>query len=335
MRALVLRAPGEVELAEVADPRPGDAALVRVLTAGVCGTDLKVIDGSVRVEHPRILGHEAVGEVVVAGSSGRHAVGDRVLVDPAVTCGSCTPCLTDLPHLCAQGGLLGRDVDGCFADLISVDESRLHTVPGAIDPAVGPLLQVLGTCVHAQTLVEPLPEGPAVVVGLGVSGLLHLQLLRARGVTTIVGLTRSASGRRLAERLGATVTAHPADAARVVAEATGDRGAPLVVETSGVPDGVQTALDAAAPAGTILQFGTISDRGHDLDLYPLYLKELRVIGARSARPRDLARAIDHVAAGDVSLEPLAGQRFDAGDHGAAIERSRTAGALKVTLAFGA
>jgi hypothetical protein len=139
-----------------------------------------------------------------------------VLVNPAMFCGCCDLCRRDLPQLCRNGALLGRDVDGCFAQLVAVDEACLHPLPDNLPAADAGLLQVLSTCVHAQSGL-PAAES-AVVVGLGVSGLLHLQLLAERGVSTLIGVTRSAAKRELALRLGAGVVAGPGEADDAVAE---------------------------------------------------------------------------------------------------------------------
>src|SRR5262249_49584685 len=196
-----------------------------VAEGGRGGKEVKVGAGEMAVGTPRVLGHEMTGSVVEAGPRGTVPAGARVLVNPAVFCGYCDLCRRDRPQLCRNGALLGRDVDGCFAELVAVDEACLHPLPDGLAAADAGLLQVLSTCVHAQSGL-PAAES-AVVVGLGVSGLLHLQLLRERGVGTLIGVTRSAAKRELALRLGAGVVAAPGEADDAVAEATGGRRAAL------------------------------------------------------------------------------------------------------------
>src|SRR5256885_11413551 len=214
-------------------------ALVRVAQAGLCGTDVKIASGQIPVRTPRVLGHEMTGSVVEPGPRGVVPAGTRVLVNPAVFCGYCDLCRRDRPQLCRHGALLGRDVDGCFPELVAVDEACLPPLPDGLPAADAGLLQVLSTCVHAQSGL-PAAES-AVVVGLGVSGLLHLQLLRERGVGTLIGVTQSAAKRELALRLGAGVVAAPGEADDAVAEATGGRG-------PGVAGGGAGAQETPAPA---------------------------------------------------------------------------------------
>ncbi|HXZ71793.1 MAG TPA: alcohol dehydrogenase catalytic domain-containing protein, partial [Streptosporangiaceae bacterium] len=254
MRAALIEQPGIVTVREVPRPAVNGHALVRVAQAGLCGTDVKIASGQIPVHIPRVLGHEMTGSVVEPGPRGVVAAGSRVLVNPAVFCGYCDLCRRDRPQLCRNGALLGRDVDGCFAELVAVDEACLHPLPDGLPAGDAGLLQVLSTCVHAQSGL-PAAES-AVVVGLGVSGLLHLQLLRERGVSTLVGVTRSAAKRELALRLGAGVVAVPGEADAAVAEATAGRGTDLAVECVGTQETLAQAMRLVGAGGTVLVFGT-------------------------------------------------------------------------------
>ncbi len=304
MKAVVLVGPGEVRVDDAPPPQPQGRTLVSVREVGICGTDMKM-SGSVPVAYPRVLGHEMVGEVIEPGPDARFRRGDRVLVDPSVSCGWCVRCRRDEAHLCGQGGLMGRrDLDGVFAELVAVDEGQLLPLPEDFPFTQGPLLQILGTCVYGQSLVQAEPGQVALVNGLGVSGLLHVQLLRARGVDTVVGITRSDSKLKLARQLGATATATPDGAQELVDDITAGEGANLLVECSGTLAGLRTVVQLARPGATVLLFGTISETNGDFPYYLLYYKELSLLSSRGAVPRDYAAAIEHVAAHRVRLEPL-------------------------------
>lgn len=194
MRAAVVEGPGRLEVRDIPVPDARDQALVRIGQAGLCGTDLKIVAGSIGAALPVVLGHEMTGWVETPGPGGRFARGARVLVDPVVSCGHCHLCRRDLPHLCGQGGLLGRDADGGLAEFIAVSEELLHQIPAGVGDDAAALLQVLSTCVHAQSGLRLSAADSAVVVGLGVAGLLHAQLLRANGVRAIIGVTFPLSG---------------------------------------------------------------------------------------------------------------------------------------------
>lgn len=331
MRAVVVDDVDQVTVAQVAEPEPGRAAVVAPEILGLCGTDIKIVSGAIPVEHPRVLGHEMIGRVVVPGADGVLPAGARVLVDPAISCGVCRLCRADRSHLCPDGALMGREVDGVFADLVAVDEARLHPVPEDLSPRAAATLQVLGTCVHAQTLVDVFPGQTAAVIGLGISGLLHVQLLRARGIDRIVGITRSAWKRRLAEDIGATVTAEPGEAQAAVDEMTGGTGVDLVVESAGHGATFRQGVEIAAIGGRLLVFGIISSPPDGLNWYELYYKELDVVNARAARPRDYDRGIALAAAGALQLAPLWSRGASLDDAAAALAMARSGDTLKVTL----
>jgi len=306
VRAVVLERPGTVTVRDVPRPAAAGRALVRVGQAGLCGTDVKIVNGQIPVAVPRVLGHEMTGWVA---QSQRLPAGTPVLVNPAAFCGLCDLCRRDLPQLCRHGALLGRDTDGCFAEFVAVDESCLHPLPDGL--AGAGLLQVLSTCVHAQS---GLPEvASAVVVGLGVAGLLHLQLLALRGTATLIGVSRSPEG-----------------AAGVVADATGGRGAGLAVECAGTPQTLAQAMWLAGAGGTVLVFGIIP-AADALPTYEWYRKELTIRSPRAARPRDCDTAVTLAASGRLALAPLITARFPLADAARALAACADPGQLKVLL----
>ena len=314
---------------EVPAPTVDGHALVRVAQAGLCGTDVKVASGQIPVRKPRVLGHEMTGSVLEPGPRGVVPAGTRVLVNPAVFCGYCDLSRRDRPQLGRRGALLGRDVDGCFAELVAVDEACLHPLPDGLPAADAGLLQVLSTCVHAQSGLPAADS--AVVVGLGVSGLLHLQLLRERGVGTLIGVTRSAAKRELALRLGADVVAAPGEADDAVAEATGGRGADVAVECVGTQETLAQAMHLAGAGGTVLVFGTTAPSADGLPTYQWYFRELTILNPRAARPRDCDAAIRLAAGRRLELAPLVTARFPLAQVGRALAACAEPGQLKVML----
>jgi 2-desacetyl-2-hydroxyethyl bacteriochlorophyllide A dehydrogenase len=250
------------------------------------------------------MGHEMTGEVVDAGSSAVQ-LGDRVIVDPQLYCGSCFHCRIGQTHLCPKGILIGRDVNGGFAELVAAPASHVFRLPDSIDGRTAPLIQVLTTCLHAQQQVAIRPGEAVVVFGLGVTGQLHVQLAKAAGASPVIGITRSADKRALAETLGADLTMAGDEAAIAkVRDATGGRGADVVIETTGMLPSLSSGIHMARSGGRILLFGIFTAKDGSLPFYDLYFKELSLIGARVARSEDYPAAIALVERGDVKLRPL-------------------------------
>ena len=305
MRAMVLRAPGQLVLDDVARPAmQADEVLVRITHSGICGTDYKIFSGAIPVHYPRVMGHEMTGEVVEAGDPSRWRPGDRVLVDPQLYCGACFHCRIGQTHLCPRGVLIGRDRNGGFAEFVTGPASHVFHVPDAIDGRIAPMIQVLTTCVHAQRQIDLFPDETVVVMGLGVTGQLHVQLAKARGAR-VIGVTRSADKRALAETLGADVTfaggEHAVEEVRAVTEG---RGADAVIETTGALPAVAASVDMTRSGGRVLLFGIITAKEGALPFYDLYFKELSLIGARVARTEDYPASLALVERGVVRLDPL-------------------------------
>ena len=335
MRAVVLEADATLRVDDRPPPSPQQGeVLVELVTSGICGTDLSIYSGKIRVEHPRVMGHEMFGHV--RRSEGRPAPGARVVVDPALSCGACFWCSKGQTNLCPRGALLGRDRDGGFADLIAVPAANVYEVPASIHDRVAPLLQVLAVCVHAQREAPLFPGDSALVLGLGVSGLLHLQLARARGARPLIGVTRSSRKRALAEELGADLALDRSDPRlkEKVLEATAGRGPDVVVECAGQVETLSAAIDLVRPGGQIVLFGTITANRGALPFYSLYLKELTITNPRAAKPEDFPAAIELAASGRVILEPLITHTFSLEDAQRAIEATRDGATLKVILDHG-
>jgi threonine dehydrogenase-like Zn-dependent dehydrogenase len=333
MLAAVIDRPGAVTVRDIPPPQATGLALVRVTQAGICGTDLKIAGGDIPVATGRVPGHEMTGRVQVPGPSGTPSAGAAVMVNPAFFCGACDLCRRDLPHLCRRGGLLGRDADGGFAELIAVDEKLLHPLPDSVGADEAALLQVLSTCVHAQAALGPGSADSAVVIGLGVAGLLHLQLLRHRGLRTIIGVTRSAWKHDLATRCGASAVVAPAEAATAVADSTGGHGVDIAIECAGTAPTFIQAMRLAGAGAAVVMFG-LTVQADAVPTYEWYFKELRIHAPRAARPRDCDTAIRLCAQRLLDLAPLVTGRFPLGQLAEALRASREPQHLKVVLDIG-
>ena len=328
-RAAVVRGPSDLEVVERQSPEPGlGDALVEIVASGVCGTDVSILRGDIGVAPGRVLGHEGAGFVKEAPTSSGIEQGMPVLVDPAIACGRCRLCREGHQNLCRHGGLLGRDLDGLFADAAAVPATNLYPLPPGFDVELAPLLQVVATVVRSQDAVEVTPGSVVVVIGLGFTGQLHAQLLRHRGAR-VLGVGRSEGKRALAARLACEWVATPDEAAGALAQASPD-GAPPVVDSAGTIPALRTAIELVRPAGTVLCYGTYTDTEAELPFYELYYKEIALIGTRASRPRDMDATLALAAAGAFDLQPLVSDRLTLDQAPQALDLSEH-GALKVLM----
>ncbi|MBK5267610.1 MAG: alcohol dehydrogenase catalytic domain-containing protein [Acidimicrobiia bacterium] len=330
MKAVRVTAPSTLEIADIPVPDANGQVLIKPNTVGVCGTDVKVFTGAIPVLYPRVLGHEMIGTVIEAPAGAPVKPGDRVLVDPASSCGWCDLCRKGRPHLCRNAGLMGREIDGVFAEYVRAPVAAVLPVPASISATASGLLQVLGTCIHAQNAVNVFPGQVAAVIGLGVAGQLMVQLLAERGVT-VVGITRSEWKRDLAAQHGATATAAPDQAASVLAELTDGRGPDLVVEAVGYEKTLAQAIDLVGIGGEVLVFGTLTGGNEGLPYYQLYFKELTLYNPRAALPGDYAVGIALAATGRLVLEPIVTHELALDDAAKAFELVHDASSLKVLM----
>lgn len=306
MKAALLRSPTDIVIEEV--PMPifsKDQVLVQISHMGICGTDLKIFNGDIPAALPVVMGHEAIGKIVEGSGIDGSTRGDQVIIDPVLYCGECFFCNKNDTHLCENGGLLGRDVNGVFAEFIQVPASNVFSLDHKVDPDVAPLIQVMTTVLHAQVRADIQKGEVVVVLGLGVTGLLQVQVAKALGAKKVIGVSRNAYKRNLAKKMGANeVSDHGEEAKSKILELTEGRGADVVIEAVGYISVLAEAMDILRIGGRIIPFGIYAELTGELPFYEFYFKELNIINARAALPEDFPKSINLVETGKVELEPL-------------------------------
>src|SRR5437867_3563306 len=183
MKALVLVGKEQVEMQEVPAPRPAvEEVLLRVSTAGICGSDIHGFLGhSPRRKPGLILGHEAVGVVAELGAGVKNVrQGQRVYVNPLISCGKCEPCLSGRENCCASWRLLGMDrVHGAYAEFVAVPALQLRVIPGAISDERAVWAEPLANIVHCFRIsMSDRPRSMA-ILGAGTMGALGLTVAKA------------------------------------------------------------------------------------------------------------------------------------------------------------
>jgi 2-desacetyl-2-hydroxyethyl bacteriochlorophyllide A dehydrogenase len=305
-RTAVLVAPRRFDIADRlrTDPALGEA-VVRIAATAVCHTDLSIYAGEhPNVRYPVVLGHEAAGVVEAVGAGTRIAAGTRVVINPIIACGACDCCRRGDENLCRRAGLLGREMDGSLAEHVTLPERYLHPVPESIGLEMATLIETLATVRHAQQRVRIDPGHAVVVLGQGATGLMHTRLAKLAGARPLIGVSRSAWKRDFARRMEADATIDPVgrDLAAEVLALTDGRGADVVIETAGDPRLVRPAIDMLRPGGTLLLYAISHQPIPDFTTFPMYYKELTIVGTRALVPGDFEPAIRLVAAGAVDLD---------------------------------
>lgn len=299
-RIAQLAGPGRIELIERALPEPHSGeARVRITATGICGTDVHGYLGRLD-SFPQVLGHDAVGFVDAVGSGvagNAITVGDRVTIDPTVSCGQCASCSSGRPYLCAAGGYLGMTTPGTMAGYITVPAAQLVPVEDTVSDHDATVLEPVAVALHLlERLGASTPAMPVEVIGGGPLGILLAQTLIAHGWK--VAIHEPQDGRReLARRAGLTVRESPDDGIH--------EGAALIVETSAAAAGAATALRLAGPGSTVAIVGRAP---FEIPIADILLRELTVLGVRSGHGHYRA-AMELVASGAVRPSDVLTHRF--------------------------
>ncbi len=312
MRALVFD--GEVRVTDVPMPRlEKGEALVRVLTAGICKTDLEIINGYMNFQG--ILGHEFVG--IVEECSNPHLRGKRVVGEINCACGQCEYCQLEMPHHCLNRSVLGiRNRSGAFAEYIALPEGNLHVVPGSIRDDVAVFAEPTAAAfrITEQVSVE---DERIIVLGDGKLGQLVAQVLWLYS-KRLVCVGKHQWKLDLLNKLHIT-TAHANDPI--------ERGGDIVVDATGSYEGFVRALELVRPEGAIILKTTIT-HPTALDLSLPVINEVRIIGSRCGPFRP---ALEALALGNVEVRPMITERYALNEGVRAVERARADGVMKVLL----
>lgn len=302
MLTVTLEQPGRFTLGESARPQaagPGEV-LVRVLTVGICGTDLHAFEGTQPFfSYPRILGHELAVEVLAPGDgvSGLKP-GDCCAVNPYVTCGVCAACRRGRTNCCARMSVIGVHTDGGMRDVIVLPAGLLYPCR-KLAPAQIPLVETLSVGCHAVGRSGAQPGDRAIVIGAGPIGLSVIEFLRAAGADIAVV-------ERMPERLDFAARHHglrryfPSHA-----EARQEDPSWLVFDCTGDRESMECAIQLLQQGGSLIFVGLINDKVSLFDP-DLHRREATILASRNSTPAEHHRVLESMETGaiDVSGWPM-------------------------------
>jgi L-iditol 2-dehydrogenase len=310
VKTLRLHGPGDLRLHDEAPPVPGsDEILIRVAAVGVCGSDLHWLReggiGDAALAQPLVLGHEVVGIVADGPRSG-----ERVVLDPAIPCGSCRLCQAGDGHLCRTMRFAGHGrTDGSLREFMAWPERLAHQLPDGVSDVEAALLEPLGVALHALHLARVEPGMSAGVYGCGPIGLLLVQLLRMQGVERIVATDRLAHRISAAAAMGASETGLVTREQPGVREATPDTEVTVAFEVAGDDGAVETAMRTVEPGGRVVLVGIPEGDRTTFTASMARRKGLTLQLCRRMRPEDLQRALQLAERQQLDLRSLVTHRY--------------------------
>jgi 2-desacetyl-2-hydroxyethyl bacteriochlorophyllide A dehydrogenase len=332
MRAFVVERPGAAGLRRVPRPEAGPGeVLVRVGAAGICGSDVEVLEGrrpAPYVRYPIIPGHEWAGTVEALGPGVANVrEGATVVAEGFRACGDCARCREGRTNLCAaEYAETGFTHAGAFADFLCVPAHLVHELPPGSDLSAAALLEPAACVAQGLLEIDLRPGMTVAVVGAGTLGLLAVALLSRTSPACLALVGTRGPRLALGLELGATETWNVRRGERP------EPGFDLVFEAAGTVDGARTAIELARRGGTVVLEG-ISGQPGGIDADAVVVGHLRVQGVFGASRNAWRWVTELYAAGLLDTEPLVSHSFPLEEHAAAFAAltDRDGDALKVQL----
>ncbi len=286
MKAARVYKPGEIVIEDVPIPEIGEKdILIKVHRAGICGTDVSVVQGKVSARLPVTLGHEFCGTIAKVGSVllTDFKEGDPVVSGGGWGCGECALCAQEMGLYCKNRFSLGRNTDGCMAEFIKVDYHAVHRMPETVSFDEGQNMVNIACSVRAFKKVPALQGKTVAVFGPGNAGLIMLQLFKMAGADKVAMVGTRDFRLEMAKKFGANhvVNVKNEDPVKSILDWCPE-GIDLAVEASGKANVLEDCIDVLKPGGSIVVFGIFSDRIKDFDPSFLYYKEPVVYGSKGA-----------------------------------------------------
>jgi len=306
MKAVVFPEAEKIEIQQVGDPGCGDDdVVIKVTSAGICGTDLHIYRGEYMSDFPLIPGHEFHGTVAEIGKNvTQYQVGDRVTVDPNLYCGKCSRCRNEQSNQCLNLEAVGVTRSGAFAEYVTVPERACYPLPDSITSTQAAFIEPLACVVYALRRMRVYPGDKVLIIGAGPMGLLLVQALRHSSASLITVLEKQQHRLDLAKGMGANSI--------VLANAEQDgnlkeispEGFDVVIDATGVPAVIQNAFNYLKPRGQFLQFG-VAPIGAKIEIepYAIFRYDWQIIGS-FALCYTFQPSIDWLANGVIDVNSL-------------------------------
>ena len=323
MKRQVMTAPRAIEFWDVPIPRPRSGeVLIKIKRIGICGSDVHVYHGKhAFTKYPVTQGHEVSGQIVALGeSAARFHVGQKVTIEPQVTCGNCHPCRHGKYNLCEELKVMGFQTTGAASEFFAVDESKVTLLPEPLTYNQGAMIEPLAVTVHAAHRFPELKGAKVAILGCGPIGILLMQTCKAIGAASVM-ITDVSDGRlALAQRCGADFTFNTGnkDFGEALVEAFGRDKADVIYDCAGNDTTMGQAIKYARKGSKIILVAVYAGKAN-IDLAVLNDHELDLDSTMMYRHEDYVEAIRLVGEGKIQLDPLMSIHFAFTDYSAAYE----------------
>ena len=333
MQAVVFPAPETVFVDQIPETACSpEEVIVQVATCGLCGTDLHIYRNEYMSDFPLVPGHEFGGVVRKVGQEVRGlSPGDRVAVDPNLSCGHCYFCRNLQPNHCLNWEAVGVTRAGAMAEYVAVPAQACYRVPDNLTDAQVAFIGPLACVVHALNRLRIWPGDEVLIFGAGPMGLLLVQALRRSGTSQLVVVEQEATRRDLARQMGATAALDSGPDELEGLWRLAPHGFAVVIDATGVPAVIEQALGFLKPRGQYLQFG-VAPEGATVRYspYEVFRNDWIIIGS-FALCYTFQPAIAWLASGVVDIAPLISHTLPLADFQSGFQDFAAGRTLKVHL----
>jgi len=320
MNSVVIQEPGKLVIEQRALPVPAAGEVrVRVSYAGICGSDVHIYHGhNPFAKYPRVIGHEFFGHIDSVGEGVDTArIGERVVIDPVVSCGHCYPCSVGRPNVCNELQVIGVHRDGGFSDYACAPAKNAYNVPASIPDKLASMVEPFTIAANITAFLKPTPQDTALVYGAGPMGLTVIQVLKGvYGVKNVIVTDRIEERLHMALDSGADWTINNSE--RNVAEVLSAEGVrpTIIVDAACHPAILQEAILLASPAARIGMMG-FSGEPSTITQQSITSKEISLFSSRLNSHR-FPQVIEWMEQGKITPEKLVTHWMPAGDVEAAL-----------------
>lgn len=304
MKAIKVVKPFQVEIVDVPKPeiKKGDDVIVKITSGGICGSDIQIWNGTNSLAtYPRIIGHEFGGIVTEVGADVTHVkVGDKVAVDPVVSCGHCYACKIGRHNVCSTLEVMGVHRDGGFAEYIIADKKNIHKFHKDFDESLLGIVEPYTIGVQINNRGQIKKGDKVLIMGSGPIGITAMQVAKRNGAEVMMtDLVKERLDKARSMGADEVVLIGEEDLNKRLDQFTDGEGIPVIVDTVCVPSSFEQCVQLASPAGRIVVIG-LKNQPSQITMADITKKELTIIGSRLN-----CNCFDEVIAGfeDGSLQP--------------------------------
>ncbi|MEM2123525.1 MAG: alcohol dehydrogenase catalytic domain-containing protein [Candidatus Bathyarchaeia archaeon] len=338
MRAAVAYGPRNIKIEQVDIPAISDnEVLIRVKVVGICPSDVRSYEGiykremySYGLESYGLSGHEWCGEVVEVGEAVKQfSIGDRVVPEIIIPCGTCKFCRKGMSNICANK----RNITRGYAEYAKAPAEFLFKIPSNVSFEVAAFTEPIAVCLHTNEMISPKPGDSILIIGGGPMGLIHTQISKISGASVIVSEVVE-ERLRVAKKFGADFVINPMkeNLSGKVRDLTDGYGADAVIVATGNKNAIESAVKTVSNAGTVILFGgSYPPINIEIDPNIIHYGEMKIMGSYDHTPTHFERALRILSRKLINVEDLVSKTFSLDELAKGFETVKKGEALKVNI----